>query len=122
MERKFSKTQLAYLYNRVDYNITDVEEKKTTVCHKLPYYTSVFYYNENSYLKGFEEYYEKLKGSYGDYRLKNEYINIENRPVYSIDITYKVYTVVFTSFGKEKIKARYEMHKKQMERYTKMMD
>ena len=105
-----------------NYEIIDSEKVTRTVTHKIPFETTAFYAGEKSYLSGFEAYYEKIDHYpfSPHWRLRSEYV--KNRPTYSIEITYNLLTVEFTEQGKERIKYRYELHRRNMEKYAKLME
>lgn len=73
------------------------------------------------YLKEFKKYYEKSRSYYWNpWKLQKEYI--DNRPTYTIKVSYKTYDVEFNDFGKKEIERRYNIHKRNMEKYAKLME
>lgn len=70
------------------------------------------------YLAGYKEFYNKLPHRWG-WTLKNEYA--ENRPAYSITITYEAYEIELTAEGKAEVERRYKIHKRNMEKYAKLL-
>jgi len=104
-----------------DYRVVGVESVTKTVSHEIPLTTGVIGRGFPIYLFGFEKYYtdtNRYKNG-GYWILKSEYI--ENRPRYSITVTYNVLDVEFTKHGKEEIARRYNLHKRNMEKYARLM-
>lgn len=76
------------------------------------------------YLKGFEQYYDAPKYSWGCYELKREYrpwVNLKQRPSYTIQVVNKTYDVELTDAGKETVAKRYEYFSNQAAKYLKLM-
>ena len=105
----------------VDYRVVGVESVTKTVSHEIPLTTGVIGTGFPIYLFDFKDYYMNTnkyrRGGY--WILKSEYI--ENRPRYSITVTYNVLDVEFTEHGKEEIARRYNLHKRNMEKYARLM-
>ena len=102
------------------------EEKSITVTHKLPYTTGRGCSELPSYLKGFEKYYNFIPYNSGwsyprfMWILKEGYR--ENRPTYTFETTVEIFDVDFTENGKAELKRRYEMYKRNMEKYARLLE
>ena len=97
------------------YNLIDTKTVTKTVERSIPTCTED---NKKfpTYLTGFAHCYNR--GAYV-FTLKPEYQN--NRPKYSITVSYEVYTIEFTDIGRKEIARRYKIHKRNMDRYAKLM-
>lgn len=76
------------------------------------------------YLKGFEDCYDAPKYEWGCYELRREYlpwVNLKERPNYTIQVVNKTYDVELTDLGKEIVAERYEYFSNQAARYLKLM-
>ena len=121
----YSKIKTLNHYNGpVNYVVMEKETVTKVKQCKIPYET--WYHTEfPKYLKGFEQYYNKVVeknfwGGVGEYwKLKDEYK--ENRPMYSIVLTYDLLTIELTEEGKTEVERRYEMHKRNMEKYASLL-
>lgn len=107
------------------YTVISKEEVTKNISHNIPITTGFCCSRIPSYLKGFEDYYNEEVQTWGSHttirgwRLKPEYL--ENRPQYTISITYTLYDVEFTKKGKDEIKRRYNIHKRNLEKYASLM-
>lgn len=106
----------------VNYVVMEKETITKAKQCKIPYETWSNKFPK--YLKGFEQYYDKVtvKNYWGVeeyWKLKDEYK--ENRPMYSIVLTYDLLTIELTEEGKTEVKRRYEMHKRNMEKYASLL-
>lgn len=124
---KVSKNALQYFYpwgKDADYHIIGKEEVTRTVSHKIPLTTGFYEQHFPKYLKGFEGCYNRHTDVYGRrainrWTIKPEYI--DDRPHYSISVTYTEYEVEFTEKGKKEIERRYNIHKRNLEKYARLM-
>lgn len=123
--KKVTNKVLQYFGPRY-FNIIGREVITRTVFHKIPYETG--YYNGEfpKYLAGFEHYYEERhrenwwsSGHTSYWHIKPEYE--DNRPQYSISVTYVECEVEFTEKGKKEIERRYNIHKRNLEKYARLM-
>lgn len=116
--KKFLKS-----YNRYNFEITEqIEVRKTIECY-IPQFTgwSATVGEFPSYLNGFESYYERENESiYSKWKLKEEYLN--NRPKYSVEITYFEYEVKLNEDVKKEIKRRHEYYSKIANKYEKLLE
>lgn len=120
------KYSILKTFGNRDYTIINEEEITKNISHNIPVTTGYYgCFHFPSYLKGFEDYYNKKVENWGSHiticgwRLKPEYL--ENRPQYTISVTYTLYDVEFTKKGKDKIKRRYNIHKHNLEKYANLM-
>lgn len=106
--------------DRSRYTIVATEKKTATVKRPLPYRTGWDRTHFPNYLAGFENYYE-CKTFYGGaiWALKLEYW--KNRPTYTQTIEFDLLDVEFTEEGKKEIQRRYELHKRNMEKYARLL-
>lgn len=105
------------------YNIISREMVTKTITKPVPM-TTGWGCSENEfpeYLKGCEQFYSynHISRYSADWELKPEYR--ENRPTYSVEISYELVEVEFTPEGEKEIKRRYNIHKRLMERYGRLM-
>lgn len=128
---KTSATKLGNLYNRNRwtgrfFTVINREEVEKVVSHKIPHETG--YYNGEfpKYLAGFEHCYEErhrknwfYSGHTPYWRLKPEYE--DNRPLYTIKITYTELDITLTDEGREEVQRRYEIHKRNAEKYHRLL-
>lgn len=75
------------------------------------------YHQFPKYLKGYEEYYEKVNWYW---KLKTEYIF--HRPKYTITIIYYFYDIELTDKGRKRIEKRYNFHKRLSDEYAKILE
>lgn len=100
-----------------DYNIVGRHEVIKTITRPIPTYTSAFVDNKDGgYLRGFAEYYREV---WGGSILKDEYR--ENRPNYTVAISYELYDIELTERGLKKVIDRYEQHRRIAERYATLL-
>lgn len=71
------------------------------------------------YLKECKEYYNIPKHKWEMWELKEEYR--ENRPTYSVTISYELIDIELTEAGKKEVERRYKIHKRNMEKYAKLL-
>jgi hypothetical protein len=116
---------LTYWRNFTHYYVVKNKEQKTiTIQHKIPFVTGVYAPAFPQYLKGFEHCYDSAqeRGCYYTYNkwvLKPEYA--ENRPLYSFTTTVEIMDIELTEAGKEEVQRRYELHKRNMDRYERLL-
>lgn len=123
--RNVSKKNVQYLkhsrwekYN--DYNVVATHEVKKTVTHPLPFSTCAFSFGrDGGYLKGFASYYHQDEYRSATLWLNNEYR--EHRPNYTIEIVYNLYDIELTERGLKKVHDRYELHRRNAERYAALL-
>ena len=105
------------------YDVISTEKVTKTITKRVPYTTGYYGdYDENGfpkYLKGCEEFYLKPNHKWEPWRLKPEYET--NRPTYSTTITYEVLEIKLTAEGKKEVERRYNIHKRNMEKYAKLL-
>lgn len=111
---KVTHKQIKYLGGY--YNILSSEEKTVEVLREIPFETGIFTDKFPKYLKGYKKYYKK---QYCGYCLKPQFIS--NRPLYAIVITYHLYDIELTESGRVEVQKRYEIHKRNMERYASLL-
>lgn len=127
MKVKYSilKNLGAWFNHDLYYTVIGKEEITKNISRNIPITTGFGCSCFPSYLKGFEDYYNKEKQTWGSriticgWRLKSEYL--KNRPQYTISVTYTLYDVEFTKTGKDEIKRRYDIHKRNLEKYASLM-
>ena len=124
---KVTHNQVKYLKSWSDtYFITKgTEEKTITVQHKIPRVTGVFENHFPNYLQGFEQYYDLVPmraylSVHNRWVIKPEYE--ENRPLYSISTTIEILDIELTEEGKKEVQRRYELHKRNMEKYESLLN
>lgn len=121
--RNVSKKNVQYLVHSRweecnDYSIVATHEIKKTVTHPIPFSTDAFRFGrDGGYLKDFANYYNP--DTYFSAMLKNEYR--ENRPNYTIEIVYNLYDIELTERGAKKVRDRYELHRRNAERYAALL-
>lgn len=71
------------------------------------------------YLAGCKDYYNHPTHKWQPFQLKPEYE--DNRPTYSITITYEVLDIELTEEGRKEVERRYNIHKRNMEKYAKLL-
>lgn len=98
-----------------DYTIIAERSVTKIVTPRLPF-TSYSKCVEKGYLKDYAQFYNR-NGIY--YTLKDEYK--DNRPTYSIEVTFKRYDIELTKQGMKKARSRYESHKRNMEAYAQLL-
>ena len=117
MRTTYSK--IKFLMHTFDYVIVNRETVTKTVHHKIPTTVGAFTTHFPEYLKGFEKYYNLNYSEWGgtlyDSDIKPEYMF--NRPEYSYEVTYEVLDIELTEVGKKKVQFRYDLHKRNMEKY-----
>lgn len=103
------------------YKVLDSETQVITVHHKIPQQTAANHGKISTYLKGYEKYYDlkKLRYNIEGFVLKEEYYN--NRPEYTYTTTCYVYDIELTDEGRKEVSRRYEIHKRNMEKYARML-
>lgn len=106
------------IHNSENYNILSEEVVEKEVSHKIPIECGYWINGFPKYLKGFEDYYREVDSCYCCYRIKDP----ENRPNYTIKISYTLYDVEFTEKGKEIINERLKMYEKSYNRYKKLAE
>ena len=118
---KVTFTTVQYLWSQHYHIISEerVTEEFTKLCPK----TTGWNWDTDfpKYLAGCEKYYQPRTEKYGanQWELKPEYR--ENRPTYKITITYTLYDVELTANGKREATRRYNIHKRNMEKYAKLL-
>ena len=125
MSIKTTWTKLRGLYDMPyckDYNVVGRETVTRTIKARLPMSTCAA--REGGYLEAYQDYYnESAWARYNPYSyryLKSEYV--DNRPTYDVEVTYDLLEVELTPRGRAKAQQRYEMHKRNMERYAKLLE
>jgi hypothetical protein len=114
---KFLNT-LSYYNEFSDYNVIGQRLVERTISRPLPFYTGFGRCGHfPSYIVSFKYCYEKWGGGW---RLKEGYR--DNRLLYSVDVQYWEYDIELTERGKEKLKWRYEMFKRNAEKYEKLLE
>lgn len=128
---KTTRTQISTLndvaWGRYDahYWVNSRTEVTKEVRHKIPYEPGWFTNKFPKYLAGFEDCYEMRyhtdwgKGSRPYWHLKPEYE--DNRPLYTIKITYTELDITLTDEGREEVQRRYEIHKRNLEKYARLL-
>lgn len=106
-----------------DYYATSVEKVTRTITKPLPVITgwvkSVF----PKYLKGYEQYYERVDNLYPYWKLKPEYcVHGENRPCYTIEVTYDVIDITLTERGRKTVQNRMEKHNRLAKQYALLLE
>jgi len=102
-----------------DYNIIAEYPVTKVVTPKLPF-ISYSECVEKGYLKDYAQFYRFDKKTFGGYyKLKDEYK--DNRPTYSIEVTFKRYDIELTEQGMKKARSRYESHKRNLETYARLL-
>lgn len=120
-----NQIQNLYSYGKhPHYKVLNEERKSVIVTHKIPFTAGTLTGFFPSYLKGFEKYYEhkSIKFSrfkYECWELKPEYK--ENRPSYTFEAISYVLDIELTEEGKKEIQRRYNIHKRNMEKYASLM-
>lgn len=71
------------------------------------------------YLAGCKDYYDRPAHKWQSFQLKPEYE--DNRPTYSVRIAYEVLDIELTAEGKAEVERRYNIHKRNMEKYAKLL-
>lgn len=116
---------LTYWRNFTHYYVVKSKEQKTiTVQHKIPFVAGAFAPEFPQYLKGFEHCYDSAQEraafhTYNKWVLKPEYA--ENRPLYSFTTTVEIMDIELTEEGKKEVQRRYELHKRNMDRYERLL-
>ena len=125
MTIKTSAHGLRYLHNWAignpdynDYRIINRETVKRTVTRPLPFRTNAL--DEGEYLHDYAQYYREVPHHYG-YILRDEYYRDEGRPTYEIEISYELLEVELTERGMTKARKRYDFHKRNADRYAKLL-
>ena len=124
---KVTCSQIKNLYSsgkHPQYKVLKEERKNVIVAHKIPFSTGFFLNDFPNYLKGFEEYYEEKIVRFSRYtrrywELKPQYK--ENRPSYTFEAISYVLDIELTEEGKKEIQRRYNIHKRNMEKYANLM-
>ena len=104
------------------YDVISTEKVTKTFQKLVPWTTMGNNCDEDGfplYLAGCKEFYNKPTHRWGAWTLKNEYA--ENRPTYFITITYEAYEIELTPEGKKEVERRYKIHKRNMEKYAKLL-
>ena len=114
--KKFIKS-----FKQYNFEILGQTEVHKTIKHYIPYSTewNIKTGGFPSYLAGFESYYE-YESIHNKWKLKEEYLN--NRPKYSVEITYFEYEVKLNEDVKKEIKRRYEYYSKIANKYEKLLE
>lgn len=100
-----------------DYNIVATHEIIKTITRPIPICTIAFRDNaDGGYLKGFADYY---RNGWFDAILKDEYR--DNRPNYTITISYNLYDIELTEKGMKKVVNRCERYRRLAERYATLL-
>lgn len=71
------------------------------------------------YLAECKNYYNRPAHKWQPFQLKPEYE--DNRPTYSVRIAYEVLDIELTAKGKKEVERRYKIHKRNMEKYAKLL-
>lgn len=98
------------------YSIVSERMETKTVTNPIPYTTGIYESQFPTYLKGFEDYYEKVS-RFAPWRLKDK----KNRPCYTITVSYPVYDIKLKPNGEKEFQRRYQMHKRNMEKYARLL-
>lgn len=125
---KIRKSELKSLVEGIykfkgDYIVMGTENVTKIVHHPIPKITRKQDGKAGfpNYLKGFEDYYnvrDILGATY--YLLKDEYDD-ENRPEYEIEVTSQIVDIRLTKRGREECERRFNIHKKNMEKYARLL-
>lgn len=125
---KVKKSELKSLVEGIyrfkgDYIVVGTEEVKKIVHHPIPIITRIQDGKADfpNYLKGFEDYYN-VKNILGAtyYLLKDEYED-DNRPEYEIEVTSQIVDIRLTERGRKECERRFNIHKKNMEKYARLL-
>lgn len=106
------------LWHANDYNIVGRHLVKKTITRPLPFYS--YGVCEGGYLEGYSRYYEPTEWLSGMKHLKREYRG-ENRPTYTLEISYCLLDIELTERGFEKVMKRYEQHMRIAKRYASLL-
>ena len=122
MRVKSSQVKYLCAYG-VDYRVTSVEKVTRTITKPLPVITGWGPSKFPKYLKGYEQYYNCVDNYYPYWKLKPEYcVHGENRPCYTIEVTYDVIDITLTEGGREKVQNRMERHNKLAKQYALLLE
>lgn len=101
-----------------DFNIIDERLVTKTVIHRLPLFPCAHCLEKGGYLENYAQYYDLSEYRF-DGKLKEEYRN--ERPTYSIEVTFKRYDIELTKKGEDFARSRYESHKRNLETYAHLL-
>ncbi len=124
---KVKKSELKSLVEGIyrfkgDYIVVGTENFTKTIHHPIPGVTRRRDGKDGlpDYLKGFENYY-RTSDYFGMiyYCIKDEYK--ENRPEYEIEVTSQIVDIRLTEIGRKECERRFNIHKKNMEKYARLL-
>ena len=127
---KMTRTQLASLVKSTktgyrdtgDYIVLGSEKVSKIIHQTIPECTGNRLSGFPNYLKGFEDYYEKRTYfGFTYYNIKKEYEDKSKRPMYELEITYNLLDIELTERGKKECERRFNIHKRNMEKYAYLL-
>ena len=106
----------------IDFIVMDTPTFTKEITRPLPIRPLDTSFDEEGYLRDYRQFYdfELWSGKEWVKELKKEYR--ENRPTYTIIVTYKQIDGYFTEKGKQTIAERYNKYLKLLNRYEKIME
>lgn len=116
--------QLKSLWGNYQIIILSRREETKTVYIKLPFYAGKLSDDSSfpKYLEGYEKCYRKSGGEWNDWVLTEEAKKFRDLIKVPFEVKINIYDVKITEEGKAEIQRRYNIHKRNMEKYAKLLE
>ncbi len=115
--------QLKSLWGNYQIIILSRREETKTIYIKLPFHAGkISDYSFPKYLEGYEKCYRKSEGKWNNWVLTEEAKKFRDLIKVPFEIKVNIYDVKITEEGKAEIQRRYNIHKRNMEKYAKLLE